>query len=508
MATFYSMLSLSERKQILRVCNGPVCWLKHSQETNSALKKAAGKKWTVERTSCLGMCDRAPAVLVGDEQAGPIHPEDAKIIRQGWRGILDDYSKPRKGEVRAMMSLAGKIDPDSIEEALQHGVYDGVKNALGKKPDNVIAEMEASGLQGRGGAGFLVGRKWKFVAVEKRSPKYLICNADKSEPLIFKDRVLIDTNPHQLIAGMLIGAYACGASEGYIYIRGEYEYQARRLEKAIAQAETSGLLGENILSSGFSFKLHVHRGAGAYICGEETALIESLEGKRGEPRLRPPFPPQNGFRGMPTSVNNVESFCAAAQIMKNGIEWWKGLSTYSTPGTKVYMLLGHIKKPGLFEAPFGLTLKQIINEFGGGMLKGSKFRFALTGGAAGSIVGDNLLDVPLDFASSQKGIGLGAGAFLICDQSISPVAFLRELLRFFAFESCGKCTPCRVGTWRSQEILERMAAGEGHQGDVDELKALSENMFNASFCGLGQSVPIPMNSALANFEAEFSQAEK
>ncbi len=508
MATFYSMLSLRERKQILRVCDGPVCWLKRAEETKSALQKAAGKKWTVERTSCLGLCDRAPAVLVGDEQAGPILPEDAKKTCQGWRGIPDDYATPRKGEVRAMMSLAGKIDPDSIDDTLQHGVYDGVKNALGKKPDEVIAEMEASGLQGRGGAGFLVGRKWKFVAVEKRTPKYLICNADESEPLIFKDRVLIDTNPHQLIAGMLIGAYACGASEGYIYIRGEYEHQARRLEKAITQAEAKGLLGANVLSSGFGFKLHVHRGAGAYICGEETALIESMEGKRGEPRLRPPFPPQNGFRGMPTAVNNVESFCAAAQIMKNGIDWWKGLSSYTTPGTKVYMLLGHIKKPGLFEAPFGLTLRQIIDEFGGGMLKGSQFHFAITGGAAGSIVGDNLLNIPLDFASSQKGIGLGAGAFLVCDQSISPVAFLRELLRFFAFESCGKCTPCRVGTWRALEILERMAIGKGRKGDVDELKALSENMFNASFCGLGQSVPIPMNSALANFAEDFSRAEK
>jgi NADH:ubiquinone oxidoreductase subunit F (NADH-binding)/NADH:ubiquinone oxidoreductase subunit E len=508
MATFYSMLSLKERKQTLRVCNGPVCWLNHAEETKIALEKAARRTWTVENTSCLGLCDRAPAVLVGDEQAGPISPEDAKIIRQGWRGTPQDYVKPRKGEVRAMMAFAGKIDPDSIEDAIENGAYDGVKNALGKKPDEVIAEMEASGLQGRGGAGFLVGRKWKFVAVEKRTPKYLICNADESEPLIFKDRVLIDSNPHQLIAGMLIGAYACGASEGYIYIRGEYEHQARRLEKAIAQAEANGFLGDNVLGSNFGFKLHVHRGAGAYICGEETALIESLEGKRGEPRLRPPFPPQYGFRGLPTSVNNVESFCAAALIMKNGVDWWKGLSSCTTPGTKVYMLLGHIKKPGLFEAPFGLTLRQIIDEFGGGMSKGSKFHFALTGGAAGTIVGENLLDIPLDFASSQKGIGLGAGAFLICDQSISPVAFLRELLRFFAFESCGKCTPCRVGTWRSLEILERMAVGEGYPGDVDELKALSENMFNASFCGLGQSVPIPMNSALANFAEDFSRAEK
>ena len=508
MATFYSMLSLKERKQILRVCDGPVCWLKRASETRAALEKASGKKWTVERTSCLGLCDQAPAVLVGDEQAGPILPEDAKKTCQGWRGVPQDYSKPRKGEVRAMLSLAGKIDPDSLEDALEHGVYDGVKNALSKKPDEVIAEVEASGLQGRGGAGFSVGRKWKFVAAEKRTPKYLICNADESEPLIFKDRVLMDSNPHRLIAGMLVGAYACGASIGYIYIRGEYEHQAQRLERAIEQAEANELLGEKILGSNFSFKLHVHRGAGAYICGEETALIESLEGKRGEPRLRPPFPPQYGFRGLPTSVNNVESFCAAGLIMKNGGDWWKGLSTYSTPGTKIYMLLGHVKKPGLFEAPFGFTLRQIIDDFGGGMTKASKFHFALTGGAAGTIVGSSMLDVPLDFTSTQKGIGLGAGAFLICDQSVSPVAFLRELLRFFAVESCGKCTPCRVGTWRSLEILERLASGEGQPGDVEELKALSENMLNASFCGLGQSVPTPMNSCMTHFEAEFRRAEK
>jgi NADH:ubiquinone oxidoreductase subunit F (NADH-binding)/NADH:ubiquinone oxidoreductase subunit E len=508
MATFYSMLSLEERRQVLRVCDGPVCWLKRAGETRTALEKAAGRKWTVERTSCLGLCDRAPAALVGDEQAGPILPEDAKKTCQGWRGVPQDYSKPRKGEVRAMMALAGKIDPDSIEDALEHGVYEGVKNALAKIPDMVISEIEASGLQGRGGAGFSVGRKWKFVAAEKREPKYLICNADESEPLIFKDRVLMDSNPHGLIAGMLVGAYACGASEGYIYIRGEYEHQARRLENAIAQAEAGGLLGENILGSAFRFKLHIHRGAGAYICGEETALIESLEGKRGEPRLRPPFPPQYGYKGLPTSVNNVESFCAAGLIMKNGVDWWKGLSAYSTPGTKLYMLLGHIKKPGLFEAPFGLTLRQIIRDFGGGMTKGSKFHFALTGGAAGTIAGSDLLDVPLDFTSSQKGISLGAGAFLICDQSVSPVAFLRELLKFFTVESCGKCTPCRVGTWRSLEILERMASGRGEQGDVEELKTLSDNMLNASFCGLGQSVPIPMNSALANFADDFSKAEK
>lgn len=510
LATFYSMLSLKERQKTLRICDGPVCWLRqtrpqHGEALDEWIESASG--WTVERSSCLGLCDRAPAILIDDEQAGPIHPEDAPDIPRGWRGAPLDYSKPRRGEARVMLANAGKIDPDSIDSALDHGAYAGLKAALKKSPGEVIAEVEASGLQGRGGAGFPVGRKWKFVAEAPRSPKYIICNADESEPLIFKDRVLIDTDPHQVLEGMIIGGYACGASEGWIYIRGEYAAQARRLEQAVRQAESHNLLGEDILGSGFSFRVHVHRGAGAYICGEETALIESLEGKRGEPRLRPPYPPQVGFRGQPTAVNNVESFAAVPHILKNGADWWRSLSTCATPGTKLYMVLGDVEYPGLFEAPFGLTLRQVIDEFGGGMQEYSQFQFALCGGAAGTIVDKSLLDVPLDYSSVQKGISLGAGSFLICDQSVSPVAFLRELLHFFAAESCGKCIPCRAGTWRALEILTRMGQGEGQEGDVAELQALATNLQAASFCALGQSVPIPINSALKHFEAEFVKAE-
>ncbi len=508
MATFYSMLSFEERGKMLRVCDGPVCWLKRASETRSSLESVAGEDWRIERSSCLGLCDRAPAVLVDDEAAGPVAPEDAPKALQGWRGLPVDYSQPRSGEVRVMMANAGMIDPDQIDSALEFGAWEGLKIALGKTPAEVLDMVEDSGLQGRGGAGFPVGRKWKFVAGAQGSPKYMICNADESEPLIFKDRVLMDTNPHQVLEGIVIGGYACGASEAWIYIRGEYQAQARRLERAIEQAREKGFLGENILDSDFSFKIHVHRGAGAYICGEETALIESLEGKRGEPRMRPPYPPSYGFRGKPTAVNNVESYAAVPNILRYGVDWWKSLSGYETPGTKLYMILGHVKNPGLFEAPFGMTLRQLIDDFGGGMLDGSEFQFALAGGAAGTIVNQAALDIPIDFASSQKGISLGAGAFLVCDQTVSPVAFLREVLRFFALESCGKCTPCRVGTWRSMEILTEMAAGKGVPGDLAELQALSENMLQASFCALGQSVSIPMNSAMQNFEAAFNAAEK
>ncbi len=512
-ATYYSMLAPQPRQYIVRVCDGPVCWLKRATTEPG---KHLPEKWAkgmpegyhVERSSCLGLCDSAPAVLVNEDQVGPIHPEEAEKAHQGFRGVPTDYSQPRKDEVRVMLANTGKVDPDDIHSALAHGAYEGLKKALGMTPAQVIAEVETSGLQGRGGAGFPVGRKWKFVAGTPRTPKYMICNADESEPLIFKDRVLIDTNPQQLLEGMAIGGYACGANEGWIYIRGEYNAQARRLQRAIQQAEQAGCLGDNIFGSSFSFHIHTHAGAGAYICGEETALIESLEGKRGEPRLRPPFPPIAGFRGQPTAVNNVESFSAVPSILRNGAEWWKGLSKYPVAGTKVYMLLGNVCHPGLFEAPFGLTLRQIINRFGGGIKPGSEFKFALTGGAAGTIVSASQLDIPIDYASSQKGISLGAGAFLVCDQTVSVVAFLRELLHFFASESCGKCTPCRVGTWRAYEILARMASGEGQKGDVEELKALANNMMLASFCGLGQSVPIPLNSALNRFAAEFIAAER
>ena len=511
-ASFYSMLSIAEQEKgkqhIVRVCDGPVCWLCKGLSTRQAAEAALADQpdWKVERTSCLGLCDRAPAVLVDEDQVGPVHPESAAHLSAGFQGQVTDYSQPRPGELRVMLAQAGKVDPDSIESALAHGAYQALDTALGRPAEAVIREVEESGLTGRGGAGFPVGRKWRFVAQATRTPKYVICNADESEPLIFKDRVLIDTNPHQLLEGMAIAGYATGAQEGYIYIRGEYASQADRLERSVEQAEAAGWLGENIQGSGFSFYVHVHRGAGAYICGEETALIESLEGKRGEPRNRPPYPPTAGFRNLPTLVNNVESYYAVPAILLYGATWYRSLSSYPTPGTKMYMILGHVNNPGLFEASFGLTLRQVIDDFGGGMRSGSSFHFALTGGAAGTIASSALLDIPIDYASASKGISLGAGAFLICDQRVSPVAFLRELLHFFTIESCGKCTPCRMGTHRSLEILNRLVDDQGQPGDIEELLTLAEVMQVASFCGLGQSVAIPVKSTLNHFRAAFNAA--
>jgi NADH-quinone oxidoreductase subunit F len=510
-ASFYSMLNLKDQaKNIIRVCDGPVCWLCGGSEARHALDEVIAERpdWKVERTSCLGLCDRAPAMLINDRQAGPYSPDEKDNITRGWLGQPTDYRHPRKGELRIMLANAGIIDPDHINSALEHGAYQALRTVLERNPEDIISEVEASALSGRGGAGFPVGRKWRFVAQARRSPKYIVCNADESEPLIYKDRVLIDTNPHQLLEGMTVAGYACGAHEAFIYIRGEYTSQASRLEHAIQEAEQAGWLGDRIQGSDFSFHIHVHLGAGAYICGEETALIESLEGKRGEPRTRPPYPPSSGFHGLPTLVNNVESYAAVPAIILNGSGWYRSLSGAALPGTKIYMLMGHIKHPGLFEAPFGLTMRQIVDEYGGGMRAGSIYNFALTGGAAGTIVPQSLLDIPIDYSSGARGVSLGAGAFLICDQSVSPVAFLRQLLHFFAAESCGKCTPCRVGTYRAHDILSRMVAGQGKPGDTDELFSLADVMFDSSFCGLGQSVPIPMRSALTHFNQAFLDAEK
>jgi NADH:ubiquinone oxidoreductase subunit F (NADH-binding) len=509
-ASFYSMLEVTEANPSsamskIRVCDGPVCWLCGGDITAIGDSvRAEHPDWKVERTSCLGLCDRAPAMLVGDGQAGPVLTENVRTILAGENGKSIDYRLPRLGEVRVMLAHAGKVDPDSLESALAVGVYQGLQAALIRTPDEVIREVENSNLNGRGGAGFPTGRKWRFVATAARTPKFVVCNADESEPLIFKDRILIDTNPHQILEGMAIAAYAVGARNGYIYIRGEYTSQAQRLKGAIEQAERTGWLGENIAGSGFSFQVHVHRGAGAYICGEETALLESLEGKRGEPRVRPPYPPTSGYQNLPTLVNNVESFAAVPHILQRGADWYKKLSDNSAGGTKLYMLLGHVNHPGLFEAPFGLTLRQIIDDFGGGMRPGSKFHFALCGGAAGTIVDESLLDTPIDYASAGKGISLGAGAFLICDERVSPVAMLRELMHFFVVESCGKCTPCREGTRRAYELLVRLAEGSGRPGDLEELALLAGVMQAASFCGLGQSVYLPVTSALRHFQNKFA----
>lgn len=513
-ATFYSMLEVAETKpssgkKKIKICDGPACWLCGlDQEPIMDSIQRGYPDLVLERTSCLGLCDHSPAALVGATQISQISHNEAGNLEINVIDHAKNYITPRQGEVRVVLSKAGIIDPESIDSALEHGAYQGLLSAINQLPGEVITEVENSCLNGRGGAGFPTGRKWKFTASAPQQPKFVLCNADESEPLIFKDRVLIDTNPHQILEGMTIAGYAVGAREGYIYIRGEYEKQACLLERAISQAEQAHWLGDQIAGSDFSFHIHVHRGAGAYICGEETALIESLEGKRGEPRVRPPYPPTSGYHNLPTVINNVETFAAVPHILARGGKWFKELSNNPAGGTKVYMLLGHVKTPGLFEAPIGLTLREIIDHFGGGMQAGSTFQFALCGGAAGTLTGEKGLDQVIDYTSTSKGVSLGAGAFLVCDQRISPVAMLERIVYFFEMESCGKCTPCREGTARVHEILINLRNGQGQGGDIEDLHRQAEIMQTASFCGLGQSVSVPVISALTNFPGLFLQGMK
>jgi len=506
-ASFYSMFSTQPRAtKIVRVCDSPACALAGSQAAREAIEAiAVGREWTIERSSCIGLCDRAPAALINDEACGPLTPERARAFLDGWRGAMPSYADPLPGEVRVTMARVGQIDPDSINSALDAGAYRALEQALAGAPADVLDAVDASGLQGRGGAGFPSGRKWRFVVAADSPEKYVVCNFDESEPGTFKDRVVGEGDPHLLLEGMALTGYAVGAREGFIYIRGEYEWIARRLERAIAQAEERGRLGANIRDSGFSFKVHVHRGAGAYICGEETALLESLEGKRGTPRIRPPFPAAYGYHGKPTVVDNVETLCSVPAVVQRGVEWYRSMGTAHSPGVKLFTVTGHVNRVGAFEAPFGITLRQIIDDFGGGMRPGSTFKMALTGGAAGTLVDASMLDVPLDYGSSSKGVSLGSGAMLILDESVSAVTLLGWLLRFFEAESCGKCTPCREGTREARLLVERMGRGQGRTGDVDELRRLARMLNTASFCGLGISVAWPIESALRHFGHEFGR---
>ncbi len=498
-ATFYSLLTTpAPLEKTIRICDGPYCMMRGAADLLCQIQAQLGESWTITRTSCLGLCDRAPAALVRGSQVGPLQIKDMDRYEVGWCGEIPDYRQPRSGEIRALLPSPNTAT-DKLEAAFAKGSFPALKKALKLSPEMILRELEASKLRGRGGAGFPAGRKWRLVASQPQRPKYVVCNADESEPLSFKDRVLLEICPQLVLEGMAIVAYAVGAEAGYVYIRGEYGSQVERLLGAIEEAEDCGLLGSRIGGTAFSFPVHIHQGAGAYICGEETALLESLEGNRGEPRVRPPYPADRGYRGQPTVVSNVETLAAVPKIIARGADWYCSLGNPNTPGTKLYTLLGEVNRRGLFEGPFGLTLRQIIDEFGEGMRNGSSFSFALTGGAAGTLVPPSLLDVPIDYDSASQGVVLGSGGMLICDQSVSPLTMVRELVRFFELESCGKCTPCRVGTYEARRILDRMLAGEALPGDRRRLAGLASLLQEASFCGLGMSVSKPIQSALQHF---------
>ena len=488
----------------------------------------------VINVGCIGMCVKEPLVdiqlpgrsRVTDSNVKPEmvpriineHLVQEQIIKKwafaqltnGTGGIEDglttyaEHPFYRK-QIRIALRNCGMIDPENINEYIAIGGYKGLSKALFEmEPEDIIDEMKDSGLRGRGGAGFLTGVKWEFCMRARVFPKYVICNADEGDPGAFMDRSILEGDPHSVIEGMIIAAYAIGAPEGYIYCRAEYPLAIVRLKKAIAQAHDHGLLGENILGSGTSFNLKVKEGAGAFVCGEETALIASIEGKRGEPRPRPPYPAVSGLWGKPSNVNNVKSYAITPQIMVKGADWFSGIGTPTSTGTAVFALTGNIKNTGLIEVPMGITLREIIFDVGGGIPKKKQFKAVQTGGPLGGCLPTEALDTPVDFDSLTKaGATMGSGGMIVVDQDTCMVEFARYFLTFASAESCGKCVPCRVGGQRLLEVLTRITQGEGTPEDLDEIQYISDNMKEGSLCALGQLTPGPVIASLRFFREEY-----
>ena len=474
----------------------------------------------------VGRHDAVPMVIVYPEAIiyGPVQPDDVSTIVEEhlYKGRIVSHLQAssrelsgritwlsaRKGtmpaEHRVILERAGTIDPTDINDYIINDGYTALGKALTEMtPEAIVTLVSDAGLRGRGGAGFPTGSKWKFVRSTPADQKYVVCNADESEPGTFKDRLILEGDPHSIIEAMTIAGYTVGASEAYIYIRGEYVLAQERVKTAIAQAKEMGFLGKNIFGSGFDFDIHVHAGAGAYICGEESALLESIEGRRGIPRTRPPFPTTSGLWGKPTLINNVETLANVPPIVRNGSDWYKSIGTKSSPGTKVYTILGNVNVTGLIEVPMGITLREVIAIYANGMKNGANFKLAQTGGSSGSIIPASLQDTPMDFDSfNQAGVALGSGALLICNEDTCVVDLARVLMNFFKVESCGKCTPCRIGNERAYSILTNISEGTAVMNDLDDLMKISDNLFQLSNCGLGQTSGTPIRDILNYFRAE------
>jgi len=484
------------------------------------------KKVRVVETGCVGICAKAPVVLIEPYEYlyGAVSPEDvdeiiSTTIRRGKPlkrlamvqngkavakiGQIDFYKKQK----RLVLENCGRLDPRSIEDAIERGGYITAIKALTKnKPQQVIDKVIESGLRGRGGAGFPTGVKWKFCRQSPGEEKYLICNADEGDPGAFMDRALLEGDPHRVIEGMIIAAYAIGAGQAFIYVRAEYPIAVEHINIALRQARTYGLLGKNIAGSGFDFDIEVRMGAGAFVCGEETALIASLEGKRGMPRPRPPFPAQSGYRGKPTNINNVETFANVPLILKKGAKWYSSIGTEKSKGTKIFALAGRVNNTGLVEVPMGTTLREIVYDIGGGIPKGRKFKAAQMGGPSGGCIPAKYLDAEIDYDSvEQIGAIMGSGGLIVMDENTCMVDIARYFLEFVQAESCGKCTPCRVGTKKMLHILHAICSGQAELKDLDKLAQLAKYIKKASLCGLGQTASNPVLSTLRHFREEYEE---
>jgi len=522
---------MSKIRSLVLVSSDPFSINRGAVEVFEAIKKEIAKyglqdEIEVSMIRDTGRHDIAPLVIIYPEAVvyGPVLVEKVPFLVEehllkgrvaaGLQAPQRELSgriawiSARKGtlpaEQRVVLKNVGIIDPIDIEDAITHDGYQALGKVLSEMtPRAVIDELKRAGLQGRGGAGFPTGLKWDFVSKSTGIPKYIICNADESEPGTFKDRVILEGDPHSIIEAMAIAGFAVGANHGYIYIRGEYKLAQERMSIAIEQARAYGFLGENIFGTGFNFDLVVHSGAGAYICGEETALIESIEGKRGEPRARPPYPTTHGLWGKPTLVNNVETLANVTPIIRNGADWYRRLGTPSSPGTKVYTILGNVNITGMIEVPMGITLREVITIYAGGMKHNGTFKLAQTGGSSGSIIPASLQDTPMDFESFRRaGVSLGSGALLICDENTCVVDLTRVLLNFFRRESCGKCTPCRIGTRKLYEILTHIADGVGTMQDIVDMERIFPPLEQLSNCGLGTTAGTPVAGMLNHFRAE------
>ncbi|MHC5145765.1 MAG: NADH-ubiquinone oxidoreductase-F iron-sulfur binding region domain-containing protein [Planctomycetota bacterium] len=518
----------------LTLCDGPSCIHSQSKELRQAIESELDQRGlrdsvSIHLSGCLGMCKKGPVLIInpGYVMYGNVTVEDVPEIVESHLvhnravsrltieedhlynrffrifGDVDFFGK----QMRITLRNCGIIDPENIDDYLSVRGYEAVAKVLSEMtPGDVIAEVKKAGIRGRGGAGFPTGMKWEFTANQDAEEKYVICNADEGDPGAFMDRSAIEGDPHTVLEGMIIGGYAIGASQGIIYIRAEYPLAIERLEIAIAAAKEHGLLGENILGSDFSFDIEIRLGAGAFVCGEETALIHSIEGSRGMPRPRPPYPSVSGLFGKPTLINNVETWANIPVIVLDGGDWFGSIGTETSKGTKVFALAGKVHNTGLVEVPMGTTLRDIVYDIGGGIPDGKAFKAVQTGGPSGGCLPEEYLDTQIDYESLAKaGSIMGSGGMIVIDEDSCMVALSRFFIEFTQDESCGKCTPCREGTKRMLEILTRITEGQGKPGDIEKLERLGHMIQRSSLCGLGQSAPNPVLSTIKNFREEYEE---
>ena len=515
----------------ISVCAGTGCRASGSLLVIEAFKnEIKEKKLDVElllkETGCHGFCERGPLVVIYPEKIfySKVKPEDVPEIIQetiGKGNVIERllYEDPQtkdkityennvtfyNSQDRYIFGKNGQIDPTKIEDYIALDGYRALVKVLSNmNSEQVIDEISKSGLRGRGGAGFPTGTKWKLCRQENSDIKYIICNGDEGDPGAFMDRSLLEGNPHSILEGMIIGAYAIGACKGYIYVRREYPLAVKHLKIAIEQAREWGFLGKNILGTDFSFDIEIFQGAGAFVCGEETGLLASIEGKTGEPRPRPPYPAQKGLWGKPTNINNVKTWANVPLIISKGAEWYSKIGTKSSKGTMIFSLVGKVNNTGLIEVPMGITLREIIFGIGGGIPNGKKFKAVQTGGPSGGCIPESKLDTPVDYEElMQLGSIMGSGGMIVMDEDNCMVDVARYFLSFLVEESCGKCTPCREGVYQLYKIVDRITKGEGEEGDIELLEELSETIKDASLCALGKTAPNPVLSTIRYFRNEY-----